>query len=128
MGRLETSRKIALNGKKFAERPQRLRLYTASSLLPRSSASSHPIPFASLSLSLSLFLFFSCSLQRRGECQLVSVGNFSALSLTRRNPSTANLPFKHHFVTLDDVILGDRLSRDVVISSTRAYASGRDYR
>jgi hypothetical protein len=31
-------------------------------------------------------------------------------------------------VTLDDVILGDRLSRDVVISSTRAYASGRDYR
>lgn len=29
-GWLETSRKIALNGKKCAERPQRLRLYTAS--------------------------------------------------------------------------------------------------
>lgn len=91
-GRLETRRKITLNGKKCAERPQRLRLYTASRRIPASSLS--------FSLFLFRFLFYFLFLShtsvfyrpvsaQRGECRFVPVGNFSVLSLTHRNPSTA---------------------------------------
>lgn len=85
-GWLETSRKIALNGKKCAERPQRLRLYTTS------------LRTSLLSFARSLRALFAVLFLREGDREgeratrmptLVPVGNFSALSLTHRNPSTA---------------------------------------